>query len=349
MKFVIFTKTLWFEFPRIRHQVALLLRDYGHEVLFFEKPLPFYKMPSKKKIHEKIFFTRAPELFHHQLRPFELMVNLNASFVKNHLQAILGKSDTDCIVNFNYDYSFLRDIFPSQKIITIINDDFVDLSKPWMKSMVKKQLMKTCEMSDKVFAVSYSLLEEVKKYNASSELFLPWGPDYQAPVLNTDRDVLLYFGYINERVDWSVVRFLAAQGVKLRFVGPVGGRIAAKEIDFLKKNTSFEYLNGRPLAEVPLDDVCCSIAIYNKKSIGVNSITINNRIFQLLSQGIPIIYTDLPNLIDAPEMVIRRFNNYNFLMDSYEFFKENFYDCQEDIQRFLTHHDGENRYQYFLS
>ena len=33
-----FTKTNWNEQPRMRHQLALLLRNYGHQILFFEKP-----------------------------------------------------------------------------------------------------------------------------------------------------------------------------------------------------------------------------------------------------------------------------------------------------------------------
>ena len=34
---VIFTKTLWNEPPRLRHQLSKMLSSYGHTITFFEK------------------------------------------------------------------------------------------------------------------------------------------------------------------------------------------------------------------------------------------------------------------------------------------------------------------------
>ncbi len=42
-RFIFFTKTMYDETPRIRHQLADLLTSYGHEVVFYQKPLFFFE------------------------------------------------------------------------------------------------------------------------------------------------------------------------------------------------------------------------------------------------------------------------------------------------------------------
>ena len=116
MRFFLFTKTDWNDYPRLRHQLACLLADNGHEVFFFQLP-NFPYQSSKKNISEYngIFLYRYRQLIHHKLRFFPFIHKLNAAFEKKEIKTLSDKLDIkscDVIVNFNYEYYFLRELFP---------------------------------------------------------------------------------------------------------------------------------------------------------------------------------------------------------------------------------------------
>ena len=79
MRFLIFTKTRWDELPRIRHQVAWMLRDHGHDVVFMEKSSPIWH-GGNQFAKDNIQLIRYPELIHHQLRIINSFVEVNAKF-----------------------------------------------------------------------------------------------------------------------------------------------------------------------------------------------------------------------------------------------------------------------------
>ena len=127
MRFIFFTKTNWDEPPRLRHQLAQLLISHNHQIIFFEKPstLLFHKKRKVPKING-IEFLRSRQLIHQKLRIFKFLRFLNKKFELIEIKRKLINSKTtksDIIVNFNYDYYFLKKLFPENKIITIINDE----------------------------------------------------------------------------------------------------------------------------------------------------------------------------------------------------------------------------------
>ncbi len=68
MIFYFFTRTNWDEPPRIRHQLARMLRRKGHEVIFFERP----QRSGGSQIErtpEGVTLVGTREFLHHQLRP----------------------------------------------------------------------------------------------------------------------------------------------------------------------------------------------------------------------------------------------------------------------------------------
>jgi len=422
---IIFSKTKWQEPPRLRHQLTRLLKKKGHNIIFFEKNsfrakrgIPFIYFQPSARSEEGIHFYSHPELLHHQLRPFRLLRKLNEYYELKYINKILnnnnkpqfygrskqltsniqyptshpagdqpkaGNIKPDLIINFNYDYYFLKKLFPDTPIATIINDDFEVKAKFWMQRSARNQIRQTCMNSDIVFTVSYPLLKKLKRYNKNTYLFFPWAehfyqkPRYsssiptlknQSPIstrllpLSTTverglggevergsegevREIVLYYGYINNKLDWKIITNLAQAKIKLRFIGPVAKNVR-KQIQNLLNFKNFELLPPTDIQNIDFDDVCCSIIPYDLNFKNNHSITVSNRIFNLLSYGIPIINADLKYLINAPQNVIRKCSSLEEYMEVIIFFKNNFFTVQAEIKNFLKDHYEANRYQFLI-
>ena len=175
-RFLIFTKTNWDEPPRLRHQLAKLLLSDGHEIVFFEKPAYILGKRSKNKTSEKkIKFLRYRQLIHHKLRLIPLLHSLNAGFEKAQINMLRKDNQfniKDIIINFNYEYFFLRSLFPENKIITIINDDFWSSALFQYEKPLRWALKKTCLSSDAVLTVSKPLSEQLSEF-CRPHLFYP--------------------------------------------------------------------------------------------------------------------------------------------------------------------------------
>ena len=60
---------MYSETPRIRHQLAELLLSYGHEVIFYQRPLFFFESNKKlinQRISENFEIRQTKKLLHHQ-------------------------------------------------------------------------------------------------------------------------------------------------------------------------------------------------------------------------------------------------------------------------------------------
>ncbi|PXF63034.1 hypothetical protein DL796_06160 [Kangiella spongicola] len=324
-----------------------MMLEQGHEVVFFEKPTNNLLSTLKlRRVSEKLTLGVYPELLHHQLKLFGFLRFINAKFVKSKLKTYLRNNRFDLVINFNYDYYFLTSLIDKEKFITIINDDFIAQAKPWMKTVVKKQMQETCVRSKATLSVSYPLDNMLKLFSNNSYLFLPWCDDqYEQPQKSGNRNVVLYYGFINNRIDWSIIKGLLEQKVQLRFVGPINEKKAKQLVRKLSSYENFEYLPPRCLSEVNLQDVCCSIAPYDIKIKSVQACTISNRAFRLLAKGIPVIYPSLPYIIESPNEVISTASSVNEYIDNINFYKHSFYECQPSIREFLASHHSASRYQ----
>jgi hypothetical protein len=341
-KVLVLSRTPWNETPRIRHQLTRLLRDEGYEMHYVE--ILFHKPISDGRPEEGIRVFSVNELIHHQLKPLHSLSLANNTFVKKRIANILPADTYDLVINFNYDNDFNSELFPSVPVITILNDDFIALAKPWMKNAAKRMLIKTIAASDYTLSVSYSIHRFVEAITEKSDILLPWANSvYKAPGRGKERDVVLYYGFIS-RLNIEIAEQLITSGIKVRFVGPIQGNGKVLKSKF-EKYKNVEFLNARPLNEVLLDDVCCSIALYNITDESTNAITASNRMFQLLALGIPLIYPNMPNLIEAPGSVLKKYNNIEELSVAISFFSKNFYGVQKDIEFFLQDHTIQKRKQ----
>jgi hypothetical protein len=314
MSILLLTRTLWREPPRLRHQVAQLLLGAGQTVLFAERPALFGTPSFMARQHvrtssEQLMLLPQQDLVHHQLRLLPALHHLNAAWARSALQRVLdqraanGPLRVEQLINFNYDAFWLRRLFPSLPITTIINDDFEALSRlPW-RGHLTWALARTCAMSDRVLAVSQPLLDRLSRL-CKPELFLPWaGEPYVAPPAQVIRNVLLFWGFINDRLDQEVIFHalpaLRQAGFRLRFVGPVQPS-GAKFQERLRSEPAVEWQGPCAFADLDTSDCCAALIPYRLDCPGVEAIQLSNKALQLLSRGLPLITSSMPHFHQAP-------------------------------------------------
>ncbi len=297
----------------MRHQVALLLARAGHSVYFIQKPRclfpPTFSSRSCDFDADCISFGSSIELLHHQLRIFPCLHRLNASLASCDLRKTVNSLDgtsPQVIINFNYDAFWLRAVFPDLPILTIINDDFEALGRLGFRRHLTWALRRTCVMSTRVFTVSNPLKQRLSKW-CEPELFLPWADKpYQPPSLSSRRNVLLYWGYINNRLDIATLQGCASElsrvGLRLRFVGPMDSR-GAKLKRLLSNDSNVEWLPATPFDQLITTDCFAALLPYRLDYSPNLVAQLPNKALQLLSLGLPLISTDLPHIQRAQFLI----------------------------------------------
>jgi hypothetical protein len=344
MRFIFFTKTSWIEPPRLRHQLADMLVSRDHEVVFFEKPRYFFQKNTRTPKLGRISFQNTRQLIHHRLRLIPFLTFLNGRFELAQIENVLTIVPTDIIINFNYDYGFLEK-YSSNTIITIINDDFIGHLPQWAQSEPVASLKRIIGFSKAVLAVSYPLAEQLTKLDANPVLMLPWARrPYVRPKAMIQRLEMFYWGSIGSLIDFDLVVGILNHGIIINFVGPLD--------DSEQVGSLMSHQNVRYLAPTGLDNLmdvvnrcCCSILPYDARNIQVQSITVNNRAFDLLACGLPLLYTRLPALLKAPNSVIKPCRNLTDFIVAYEECISNFDAYQNDIESFVSQHSEEKSYQ----
>lgn len=321
----VFTKTIWFEMPRIRHDITNLLRGIGFKIYFFQKPRPFW-LDKKENlvVQDDLVLVHNKELLHHQLRPLSLISRLNAKYEIRQLNASV---QPDVIFNFNYEYYWLRDVYQNVPIITVINDDFLICAKAWMKHETKRVEEDTVKKSDVCLAVSIPLLRRCLKYNKNSFIFLPWAPHLCSLGEKYPRNQkLLYWGSINDSIDFEILKYLSQNGIQIEMIGPFVN-ISPRD----SKIKSLEISGVHFLPPVSFKELSklsnryyATVLPYRIDIDRINSVTMSNRGFKLLALGLPLIYSDLPYLIEAPRNVIWKCRT-----------KENFLEAANELKQIM--------------
>jgi hypothetical protein len=352
MRFIFFTKTNWNEPPRLRHQIARLLEAPGNDVVFFQKPMyPWQSLQNTYFDNGRILLYRYKQLIHHRLRIGKLLNWLNTFYEKKQIMGYLlnlNICSDDVIINFNYDYYFLREILPNNKIITIINDDF--WSHPYINwfDPFKWVLRKTLLASNRVITVSKPLVRQLSKIR-SVDLLYPWSDiEYMQPKQCDNRKIILFWGFINHKIDFNFVAklvralYASSSDWKLIFAGPV--EITQNN---LLKHEMITYLPQTDLNNLDFSSVFVGIIPYKTGIESIDVISFPNKLLQLLSRGIPIAITGMPDFIDEP-FVFRLDSEINIAIETLNTVKLSFDELQPDIKNFVTNNSSETRLQQFM-
>ncbi len=349
-RYILFSKTNWTETPRLRHQIALLLKRFGNEVVFFQKPrYPWQRRISE--ITEPVISQRSTQLIHHQLRLFEPLAAANAiaeRFSIGRLRDQLRITGNDIILNFNYDYYFLRDLFPSNKMLTIINDDFVAQSRFRKGKHALRSLRTTCRRSDEVLVVSYPLARQVSG-SCKPNLFFPWADvEYKHPSASDSRNKILLWAHIDGRIDFELLTQAANAANKFSFyvVGPVAEGVQ-KSLEQLTENVkNIHLIAPRKLDELELDHFFVSIIPYRKGVGDIEAVTMSNKSLQLMARGLPLITYGMPEFYEHP--AIRKANDVSGFLEGLDYFHSEFYRVQPDIENLISISQARNRYEQLL-
>lgn len=352
-RFVFFTKTSWKEPPRLRHQLARLLSRAGHEVVFFEKPwFPWRRRPAAPAAEGNITFHRHQELLHHKLRLSPLLRQANAFWVKREISGFakaLGIGAEDVVVNFNYEYYFLRDVFPGNRLVTVINDDFQARPLFGNYAPLAEALGLTCRSSDWVLTVSHPLQRQLSLY-CHPRLFLPWADcAYQPPTPGAERNILLFWGFINRRIDYPFVLALAdhlletRSDIRMLFAGPIEDDPGYASL--LRSKSNIELVPSSSLDRLPMDRVLAGFIPYLEDFPENDAITFPNKAFQLLARGLPLLIKGMPDFLAEPFVFrVERAE----CGDVIERVRSEFAGLQAGIEDFVSRNTAEDRLEQFL-
>ncbi|WP_435230927.1 hypothetical protein ACMAZE_03580 [Pseudopelagicola sp. nBUS_20] len=317
--------------------------------MFYEKPR-FLVAGPPKKISKNVTLVRTAFLIHHQLRINSILRFFNEIYEKAWINYTKNKIDkTAVIVNFNYDYVFVKKVFSNNKIVTIINDDFICQARFNNGNHVKESLKITCQASDQVLAVSHELVDQLSPYG-NVELFLPWATSsYRIPNKNIyQRKKLLIWGFIDGRIDEVFLQNIVEAHIEYEFL--IVGPICDKFLPFIKKiserNQNISLIGTKSLTKLPLDLILCAIVPYRIETRFGRSVTMLNKGFQLLSVGLPLIVRGMPNFIKSKCIF-----DVDCVSDfSYALFQvqKNFNNLQSDISHLVNVNSDEQRYREFI-
>jgi hypothetical protein len=341
------------EAPRIRHQLAELLVRFDHTVIFYQKPIyPFSRGGQllNKVVSNQVEIRQTKQLIHHQMRLFYCLAQINAIYESHQIsRSLFNLSDNDIVINFNYDYYFLRNLFPNNKIITVINDDFIAQARFFKGKHVQKSLEKVCSFSNAVLTVSYPLLKQVSQWTDKAFLFLPWTKnEYKSPNSSTNRNALLLWAHIDKRVDLDLLVYIFEnrKNYEIHIVGPISDDLNEK-IQSLKLNyKNLLIFPSTSLDKLNTDHYFCSIIPYKSKVADIEAVTASNKTFQLMSQGLPLVTFGMPYFLE--HKAIFKAESYQDFCQKLDISYHKFSLLQRDIEELVTLNQSFQRYSQLI-
>lgn len=322
--FVVVSRTVWNEAPRIRHQISQALSSYG-KVLFVELPrCPYHRdRYAIDKVQKGLYRLRFMEKNYPGTAFWGKKVFLfNCPFERHILKSVKGVLDRkNCkfptLINFNFDYyNFASDGY-FKKTVYVCNDDFVNNGRSsitkWIRETMERQV---AIKSDICLAVSTSLARRLKEWNHRTKLFLPGHSVRIAPEKSIGDDKrgntikVAFAGYINERlIDSWLVAIARQKDMELHLIGPLQSP-PPRTADLVESGV---IIHHQPLFDDDLHVMMVSMDVliipYDVRDRMVQAITASNKLFTYIALGKPVVISNMPNYIDFGEGVIYKASN----------------------------------------
>jgi hypothetical protein len=292
------------------------------------------------------------QLLHHQLRVTRSLMAINAAYEARAIRELIDLRADDIIINFNYDYYFVRELAPNAVIVTILNDDFVAEARWFSRSAARRQLAMTLRASDCALVVSYPLARQAREHLDAVSTFFPWSRSaYRQPPLDAERPDVLYWGFLNDRMRWDVFHHFLDAGVTLHIAGPVHDSPRSRKL-LAHPNACYHGVADLSALAAVVNRSAATLLPYgmdSKYGAMVGAITINNRAFELLAAGLPLLYSDLPGLLEAPPQVISPCRSPADFLKAFRDRQRDFAQSQPVIREFLSGHDEASRYEQLMT
>jgi hypothetical protein len=258
----------------------------------------------------------------------------------------------DVIVNFNYDYYFLRKVFPDTPQILVVNDNHWTAPGGLSRNYQVWALRRTLVESDLCIAVSSSLVRQTSGL-CETELFQPWADEPYAPVTHrAPPDTLLYWGFINDRIDWAFLSALSQElGVsspetRIMLVGPL--QCSRRQLAVLHRCTNIELQGASRLSDIDLSRVLAGLIPYRLGDAHADEIEVPNKLFSLIARGLPILITGMPNHI-SPPFVFRLDAPGASILETIAHVRKHATGLQSAIRQFVEANSGAVRLKTFMS
>lgn len=340
------TRTIWNEPQRLRHQLAELLIDMGHSVVFVEKPVPFWKRKAQIiEIQEGLSLVSVRALIHPQLRVLPFLGWIDQKIRQVQLEKTLRQYDFDVHFSFFLDAYGLFEWVPR---VQVINDDFIGKATRLSSRSTKSDFTKSVRSATCTLTVSYPLHNLVKKNGGNSITFFPWFSGRAAQIdTNKQASKILYFGYLAGRVRWEIIDFFLRKGITVEMYAPESSATTGDSmwIRKLKHYGNFIFHGEGNINDIDHKTFICSIQPYDRKIPNTDMITFSNRTVRLLALGVPSLHERLPHLIECPSSIIYQASTEAEYWSGFTFLRDNQSKSQKDIASFLDSHDVNARKQ----
>jgi len=342
---VVVTSTPWHEPPRIRHQLTRQLTRF-YNVLYIEKNLK-NRNDHIEQIHER-------QIVYSPGMACNIPLRLNAneplthhlvnSYFKRKIIAFAKQFNPGqmFLVNFVYDFFEIMRSGVFDYKIHVCYDEFPKMrrrkEKPnFIKKIYQQRLFQnyenhTVRKADICLVTHKVLIKKLYRYNNKCIQFLP-GHEFKCinkiHTKNIKKKINIGFmGFINWRLqfDW-LNRLVNEPDMQLTLIGPFEKETPNiftnyKKIvhfNFLKDGQLFDELNKCDVFIMPFDPEIPEVEI----------LTINNKIYQYLASGKPVVISNLPNYIQLGEGIIyKATSSSDFINKIRQAYNE---DCQEYV------------------
>ena len=197
-------------------------------------------------------------------------------------------------------------------------------------------------------AVSYPILNCIDSDKKS--IFLPWADEEFKPLLKAAnvRNKVLFWGYIDGRVDFDLVKYLALNcpDFVFEFVGPITDKV--KHIaDALEKSLLNVVFSGeQDLSEIDLSQFFCSIIPYKSGVADITAVTASNKTFRLLSYGLPLVTFGMPHFIECS--VVFKSSNYEEVFRHLNLVNSAIYELQCGLAEMVSQNSEDSRYRFLV-